>query len=198
MYWSPVSFPCMVTTSSLQSCEIHPKPLLSLHRKGQLDGCSLGYRLYFCVSRPSSGRRLHEAETALVWPMDLAPCPQTCSSMSVCQQWTFNDSPGLLSRWFKTVSNCSCWHTSIGQSVLFEYGTGCEWHSSNETLQCPVVTIRYYPWSAGSCEVFHIVSLCIFSHQSADYSIVVSIWRPIALEDIPVVCMPIMNILNFE
>jgi hypothetical protein len=26
-------------------------------------GCSLGYRLYFCVSKPSSGRRLHEAET---------------------------------------------------------------------------------------------------------------------------------------
>jgi hypothetical protein len=40
-----------------------PKPLLSLHRKGQLAGCSLGYRLYFCVSKPSSGRRLHEAET---------------------------------------------------------------------------------------------------------------------------------------
>jgi hypothetical protein len=25
-------------------------------------GCSLGYRLYFCVSKPSSGHRLHEAE----------------------------------------------------------------------------------------------------------------------------------------
>jgi hypothetical protein len=54
---------CMVTKSSLQSWEIHPKPLLSLHGKGQLAGCSLGYRLYFCVSKPSSGRRLHEAET---------------------------------------------------------------------------------------------------------------------------------------
>jgi hypothetical protein len=39
------------------------KPLLSLHRKEQLAGCSLGYRLYFCVFKPSSGRRLHEAET---------------------------------------------------------------------------------------------------------------------------------------
>jgi hypothetical protein len=29
-----------------------PKPLLSLHLKGQLAGCSLGYRLYFCVSKP--------------------------------------------------------------------------------------------------------------------------------------------------
>ena len=26
-------------------------------------GCSLEYRLYFCVSKPSCGRRLHEAET---------------------------------------------------------------------------------------------------------------------------------------
>ena len=63
MYWSPVRLPCMVTKSSLQSWEIHPKPLLNLHRKGQLAGCSLGYRLYFCVSKPSSDRRWHEAET---------------------------------------------------------------------------------------------------------------------------------------
>ena len=53
----------MVTKSSFQSCDIHPKPLLSLHCKGQFAGCSLWYRLYFCVSKPSSGRRLHKAET---------------------------------------------------------------------------------------------------------------------------------------
>jgi hypothetical protein len=52
-----------VSDSYFESWEIHPKPLLSLHRKGQLAGCSLGYRLYFCVSKSSSGRRLHEAET---------------------------------------------------------------------------------------------------------------------------------------
>jgi hypothetical protein len=63
------------------------------------------------------------------------------SSMSVCQQWTFNDSLWLKSRWFQTVSNCSCWQTSIGQPVLFEYGTGCEWHPSNQTLQYPVVRL---------------------------------------------------------
>ena len=40
-----------------------PKAFLSLHRKEPLTGCYLGYRLYFCVSKPSSGRRLHEAET---------------------------------------------------------------------------------------------------------------------------------------
>jgi hypothetical protein len=80
----------------------------------------------------------------------------------------------ILCLWFQTVSNCSCWQTSIGQPVLFEYGTGCEWHPSNQTLQCPVVTIRCYPWSAGSWQVFHIVGLCVFSHQSADCSIVVA------------------------
>jgi hypothetical protein len=46
--------------------------------------------------------------------------------------------------------------------------------ASNQTLQCHVVTIRCYPWSAGSWQVFHIVGSCVFSHQSADYSIVVA------------------------
>jgi hypothetical protein len=46
--------------------------------------------------------------------------------------------------------------------------------SSNQTLQCPVVTIRCYPWSAGSWQVFHIVGVCVFSHQLADYNIVVA------------------------
>ena len=63
-YWSPVRFSCMVNTSSLQSWETHPKPLLSLHHKGQFAGCSFWHRLYMCVSKPSSGRRLHETETS--------------------------------------------------------------------------------------------------------------------------------------
>jgi hypothetical protein len=49
---------------------------------------------------------------------------------------TFNDSPWLKFRWCQTLSNCCCWHTSIGQPVLFEYVTGCEW----QTLQCPPIT----------------------------------------------------------
>jgi hypothetical protein len=49
--------------------------------------------------------------------MDETPW-QTCSSMSVCQQWTFNNSPWLKSRWFQRVSNCSCWQMSIWQPVL--------------------------------------------------------------------------------
>jgi hypothetical protein len=40
-----------------------PQPLLSFHRKGQLAGCSWGHRLYVCISKPSSDRRLHETET---------------------------------------------------------------------------------------------------------------------------------------
>ena len=94
--------------------------------------------------------------------------------MSVCQQSTFNDSPWIKSRWFQTVSNCPCWQMSIGQPVLFEYRTGCEWYPSKQTLQCPVVKIRCYPLSAGSWQVFHIVGLCVFSHQSADNIIVVA------------------------
>jgi hypothetical protein len=94
---------------------------------------------------------------------------------SVYQQWTFNDSPWIMFRWFQTVSNCSCRQTSIGQPVMFEYGTGCEWHPSKQTLQCPVVTIRCYPWSDGSWQVFPIIGLCVFSHQSADYRIVVGL-----------------------
>jgi hypothetical protein len=64
--------------------------------------------------------------------------------------------------------------TSIGQPVLLEYGTDYEWHPSNQTLQCTGITIRCYPCSAGSWQVFHIVGLCLFSHQSTDYSIVVA------------------------
>jgi hypothetical protein len=40
-----------------------PKPLLSLHRKGQLAGCSLGYKLYFFCLQALIRRRLYEAET---------------------------------------------------------------------------------------------------------------------------------------
>ena len=64
--------------------------------------------------------------------------------------------------------------TSIWQPVLLEYETGCEWHPYNQTLQCPVITIRCCPWSVGSWQIFHIVGLCLFSHQSTDYIIVVA------------------------
>ena len=49
------------------------------------------------------------------------------------------------------------------------------------------LTKRCIALSPRSWQVFHIVGLCVFSHQSADYSTVVG---PIALKDIPVVCMP--------
>ena len=43
------------------------------------------------------------------------------------------------------------------------------------TKRCnALVTIRSYPWYAGSWQVFHIDGLCVFSHQSADYRIVVA------------------------
>jgi hypothetical protein len=44
-----------------------PNPLLSLHRKGQLAGCFLGYRLYFWVSNPhpAVGSRLTNGSCAM-------------------------------------------------------------------------------------------------------------------------------------
>jgi hypothetical protein len=81
---SPVRLLCMVTKSSLQSWEIHPKPLLSLHRKGQLAGCSLGCRLYCCVSKLSSGRRLHEAETCS--RLTNGSCAMSLNSNHICNR----------------------------------------------------------------------------------------------------------------
>jgi hypothetical protein len=75
MYWSPVRLPCMVFISSLQSWEIHPKPLLSLHRKGQLAGCPLGIGCIFVSPNPHPAVGYMKQQPALVWPMDLAPCP---------------------------------------------------------------------------------------------------------------------------
>ena len=173
--------PCMVTKSRLQSWEIHPKPLLSLHRKEQLAGCSLGHRLYFCVSKPSSAvvtwsrNRLSSDQWILrhILKFQLRRAKRHAKRDRRCRP---DNSGRLLTLldWYQTVSNCSCWQTSIWQPVLFEYGTGCEWYPANQTLQCPVVTVRCYPWSAGSWQVFHIVGLCVFSQQSADYSIVVA------------------------
>jgi hypothetical protein len=63
-FWQPpTSYKACVYEWQRQASSFKSSPLLSLHRKGQLAGCSLGYRLYFCVSKPSSDRRLHEAET---------------------------------------------------------------------------------------------------------------------------------------
>jgi hypothetical protein len=42
------------------------------------------------------------------------------------------------------------------------------WLEFKDMAQDPLI------WSVGSWQVFHIVGLCVFSHQSADYSIVVT------------------------
>jgi hypothetical protein len=48
-------------TNNVKDLPRSGRPRVTSHR--ELAGCSLGYRLYFCVSKPSSSRRLHEAET---------------------------------------------------------------------------------------------------------------------------------------
>ena len=92
-----------------------PKPLLSLHRKGQLAGCSLGYRLYFCVSKPSSGRRLHEAVSSDQWivrhVLKFQPCRakhhakrvRRCQSANSGRLMTLLDLSSADFRWFLTV-----------------------------------------------------------------------------------------------
>ena len=132
------------------------------------------------LSKPSSDRRLHEAETGS--RLTNGSCAMSLNSnhvVLITMPNVFVD-VGLPTVDVKMTlldlspaDNCSCWQTSIGQSVLVEYGTGYEWHPSNQALQYHVVTIRCYPWSAGSWQVFYVVSLCVFSHQLADYSIVV-------------------------
>ena len=160
MYWSPVRLPCMVTKSSWQWWEIHLQPLLSLHRKGQLAGFSLGYRLQTLI-RPSvtwSRNRLSSDQRILRHVLRFQPHRAKHYAKRVRWCWSANSEHLMaLLDWFQTVSNCSCWQISIGHAVLFEYGTGCEWHPSNQTLQCPVVTIICYSWSVGSWQVFHIV-----------------------------------------
>jgi hypothetical protein len=51
------------------------------------------------------------------------------------------------------------------KDVLTQVWPLCLISPSNQTLQCPILTIRCYPWSAGSWQVFHIVGLCVFSNQ---------------------------------
>ena len=186
MYWSPVKLHCMVTKSSLQSWEIHPKPLLNFRRKGQLAWCSLRYRLYFCVSKPSFGRRLHQAETGS--RLTNGSCAMSFNSNLVVLNNMSNvivdvglPTSGRLMTLlslspadFKRILTVLVDRRILVSQCCFEYGTCCELHLSNQTLQCPVVTIRCYPWSAGSWQVFHIVGLRVFSRHSADYRIVVA------------------------
>ena len=177
MYWSPVRLPCMVSKSSLQSWEIHLKPLLSLHRKKQLAGCSLGYRLVFlCLQtliRPSvtwSRNRLSSDQWILRYVLKFQPRRAKHHAKRVCRCRFANSgrlmnllylSPADFRRFLAVLVD----RRLLGSQWCFEYGTGCEWHPSNQTLQCPVVTIRCYRWSAGSWQVFHIVGLCVFSRS---------------------------------
>ena len=99
-----------------------------------------GIGCIFVSPNPHEAVGYMKQKPAIVWPMDLAPCSakhhakrdRRCQSTNSGRLMT----PWLKSCWFQTVSNCSCWQT------LFEYGTGCEWHPSNQTLQCPVIMIR--------------------------------------------------------
>jgi hypothetical protein len=59
-----------------------PKPLLSLHRKGELVGCSLG--CIFVSPNPHEAVGYMKQKPAIVWPMDLAPCSAKHHESSNC------------------------------------------------------------------------------------------------------------------
>jgi hypothetical protein len=75
MYWSPVRLPCMVTISSWQSWEIHPRPLLRLHVMDSWLDVPWGIGCIFVSPNPQPAVGYMKQQPALVWPMDLAPCP---------------------------------------------------------------------------------------------------------------------------
>jgi hypothetical protein len=114
---------------------------MSLHRKGQLAGCSLGYRLYFCVSKPSSANKRLSTRTVRYRLKSAGLKSRRVIKRSL-----------LADRYRRSRS---AWCLARRGWNLF-YGHGAR------------------SMSAGSWQVFHIVGLCVFSHQSADYRIVVA------------------------
>ena len=146
-----------------------PNHYWAFNRKGQLAGCSLGYRLYFCVSKSSSGRRLHEAETdsrltngscAMFLkfqprrPKHHTKRDRRCRSANIGRLIFLLDlSPADFRRFLTVLVD----RRLLESQCCLSTGLVCEWHPSNQTLQCPVVTIRCYSWSAGSWQVFLIV-----------------------------------------
>jgi hypothetical protein len=169
--WSRVRLPCMVTKSSLQSWEIHPKPLLSLHRKGQLAGCSLGVEAVFlCLQtliRPSvtwSGNQLSLDQWILHYVLKFQPrrakhhakCDRRCRSANSGRLMTLLDlSPADFRRFLIVLVDrrllVSQWCLSIGLVA----------NGIRLTKRCKALSSRW--------EVFHIAGVCVFSHQSADY-----------------------------
>jgi hypothetical protein len=122
MYWSPVRLPFMVTISSLQSWKIHPKPLLSLHRKGQL----AGYSLYFCVSKPSSDRRLRRQR--------VTSDPDDRALQRLLRRIPFATSPILKQHWLPN------WHlsTRTGSNRLKSAGL-----KSRRVIKRPLLADRH-------------------------------------------------------
>ena len=139
----------------------------------------MGYRLYFCVSKPSSGRRLHEAETGSRLTngscamslnfnnVGLNTMPNVFVDVGLPTMTLLSLNPAEFRLFLTVLVN----RRLLGSQCCLRTGLVA---NGIRPLQCPVVTIRCYPWSAGSLQIFHIVGLCVFSHQSADYIIVVA------------------------
>jgi hypothetical protein len=132
-----------------------------------LAGCSLGHRLYFCVSKPSSSRWLHEAETGS--RLTNGSCAMSLNSNHV----VLNTMPNVIvdvslanSGRLMTLLDLNPANFRRFLTVLVDrrlLGSQCRLSTglvaNNQTLQYPVVTIRCYPWSAGFWKVFHVVGV---------------------------------------
>ena len=148
-------------------------------------GCSLGDRLYFCVSKPSSDQWIlhHVIKFQPRRATHHAKRNRRCRSANNGRLMTLLDLSPTDFRRFLTVFVD---RRLLGSQCCLS--TGLVANGIRLTKRCnagPVVTIRCYPWSAGSWQVFHIVGLCVFSHQSTDYSIVVAHLTSISFEGHP-------------
>ena len=139
--------------------------------------CSLGYRLYFCVSKPSSGRRLHEAETGS--GLTNGSCAMSLNSNHVVlstmprrdHRCRSNNSGRLMTLLDLSSADFRRFLTILVDRRLLGsqccLSTGLVANDIRLTKRCNALSSR--------SDVFHIVGLCVFSHQSADYSIVVAL-----------------------
>ena len=84
-----------------------------------------------------------------------------------CQQWTFNDSPWLKSRWFQTFPTVLVDRRLLGSLCCFS--TGLVANGIRLTKRCNALSSR-----SDVTRGLQDLGLCVFSHKSVDYSLVVA------------------------
>jgi hypothetical protein len=136
-----------------------------------------GIGCIFVSPNPHPAVGCKKQKPALVWPMDLASRrakhhakrDRRCLSDNSGRLMTLLDlSPADFRRFLTVLVD----KRLLGSQCCLSMGLIA--NGIRLTKRCNALSIRCYPWSVGSWQVFHIVGLCVFSHQSADYSILVA------------------------